>query len=48
MSIFLKKNMKIKNLNTDFVKKMVFHMGLIELISYWKATCSKNVIIKWT
>ena len=42
----LKKNMKIKNLNTDFVKKMVFHMGLIELISYWKATCSKNVIIK--
>ena len=42
----LKKNMKIKDLNTDFVKKLVFHMGLIELISYWKATCSKNVIIK--
>ena len=42
----LKKNMKIKNLNTDFVKKLVFHMGLIELISYWKATCSKEVIIK--
>ena len=42
----LKKNMKIKDLNTDFVKKLVFHMGLIELISYWKATCSKEVIIK--
>ncbi len=42
----LKKNMKIKELDNDFIKKLVFHMGMIELISYWKATCSKNVIIK--
>lgn len=27
-------------------KNAVFHIGLIELISYWKATCSPNVIIK--
>ena len=42
----LKKNMLLKNLNSDFVKKLVFHMGLIELISYWKAVCCPNVVIK--
>lgn len=31
---------------TEFTKYLIFHIGLIELISYWKATCSKNVIIK--
>ena len=30
----------------SFSKYLVFHIGLIELISYWKCTCSKNVIIK--
>ncbi len=30
----------------DFSKNLIFHVGLVELISYWKATCSKNVIIK--
>lgn len=42
----LKKNMKIKDIHTDFIRKLVFHMGMVELISYWKPTCSKNVIIK--
>ena len=27
-------------------KNIAFHIGLIELISYWKCTCSPNVIIK--
>ena len=31
---------------TEFTKYLIFHIGLVELISYWKATCSKNVIIK--
>lgn len=31
---------------TEFTEYLIFHIGLIELISYWKATCSKNVIIK--
>lgn len=31
---------------TDFSEYLIFHIGLVELISYWKATCSKNVIIK--
>lgn len=31
---------------TPFLKYLIFHIGLVELISYWKCTCSKNVIIK--
>ena len=42
----LKKDMKLRSLDSDKVKNMVFSMGLIELVSYWKATCSPKVIIK--
>ena len=42
----LKKNLNFKSLNTNYVQNMAFHIGLIELISYWKSTCSPNVIIK--
>ena len=42
----LKKNMKFKDINSVYSKNMVFHIGLIELISYWKTTCSPHVIIK--
>ena len=31
---------------TEYTKYLIFHIGLVELVSYWKATCSKNVIIK--
>ena len=31
---------------TPYIKYLIFHIGLVELISYWKCTCSKNVIIK--
>ena len=30
----------------DFTKYLIFNIGLVELISYWKCTCSKNVIIE--
>ncbi len=30
----------------DFLGKLVFHIGLIELVSYFKCTCSPNVEIK--
>lgn len=30
----------------DYLNNLIFHIGLVELVSYWKATCSKNVIIK--
>ena len=28
------------------IENIVFHIGMIELISYWKATCSPNILIK--
>ena len=30
----------------DFSKYLIFHIGLVELISYWKCVCPKKVIIK--
>ncbi len=42
----LKKKFNFKDINNKYVQNMVFHIGLIELISYWKCTCSPNVIIK--
>ena len=41
-----KKNIKNQNINSDFVNYLVFHIGLVELISYWKCCCPKNVEIK--
>ena len=42
-----KKNyIKLSTENNITAKKLAFHIGLIELISYWKCTCSKKVIIK--
>ncbi|MCF8367368.1 MAG: hypothetical protein K9H16_16385, partial [Bacteroidales bacterium] len=36
----------INNINEEDLQNLVFHIGLIELISYWKASCSPTVIIK--
>lgn len=33
-------------LNDSYLKSLIFHIGLIEVISYVKATCSPNIIIK--
>lgn len=35
----------IKSIN-DIDNYFIFHIGMIELISYWKCTCSPNIIIK--
>lgn len=42
----LKKDLKWKDINSKYAQNMVFNIGLIELISYWKSTCSPQVIIK--
>ncbi|MBR2588465.1 MAG: hypothetical protein IKD77_04580 [Bacilli bacterium] len=42
----LKSNLNIDNKLIQNCNNAIFHIGLIELISYWKATCSPNVIIK--
>lgn len=41
-----KKNMPFKSIDNTYVRNMVFHIGLIELISYWKCTCALKVIIR--
>lgn len=33
------------NINKEYVDKLAFNIGLLELISYWKATTSHNVLI---
>ncbi len=32
--------------NIDNLEKMIFSLGMVELISYWKVVCPKNVIVR--
>lgn len=41
-----KKYILNQNMDNNLFKNLIFHIGLIELVSYFKCTCSKNVIIK--
>jgi len=34
-----------KDLNKEYINKLAFNIGMLELVSYWKLTCSKNVNI---
>lgn len=34
------------NIDNSFFRNLVFHIGMVELVSYFKCTCSPNVIIK--
>lgn len=45
-SRILKKQLEFKSIDSKYAKNMAFHTGLIELISYWKSTCSPKIIIK--
>lgn len=36
----------IVNSDYNYISYMAFNIGLVELISYWKCTCSPNVIIE--
>ena len=42
----LKKDFKFKDINSDLIKNIVFNLGMIEAISYFKATCSPQFFIK--
>lgn len=42
----LKKDFCFRNINSNLVKNMVFNLGMIEAISYFKATCSPQFVIK--
>lgn len=42
----LKKDFKWKNLKSKILENIVFNLGMVEAISYFKATCSPNFQIK--
>ena len=52
--IFFKPKIVIENINKTKIEKvgesvlnnLIFQLGLIEMLSYWKATCSKEIEIK--
>lgn len=45
--IFPKKgNTQIKWSEDPLMKKMIFSLGMVELVSYWKITCSPQVVIE--
>ena len=35
-----------ENLNEAEIETLVFHIGMVELISYWKCCCPKDLVIK--
>ncbi|MBQ6840730.1 MAG: hypothetical protein IJO63_01255 [Bacilli bacterium] len=41
-----KKYIKNPSINKDFLNDLLFHVGLVELVSYWKCAMCENVIIK--
>ena len=41
-----KKDFKWQNVKSEKAKKIVFYLGMVEAISYFKATCSPNFHIK--
>ena len=42
----VKKNYIKNNIDNSILNNLVFHIGLVEMISYYKATLSKNIIIE--
>lgn len=44
--IIPKSIIKRNDIDNDFFNYLVFHIGVIELISYYKSVCAKNIVIK--
>ena len=39
-------NTQVKWNEDPLMKKMIFSLGMVELVSYWKITCSPQVVIE--
>ena len=46
LQIPLNPSSNIEKLKPQLLDNLIFHMGMVELISYWKAACSPEIIIK--
>jgi UDP-N-acetyl-alpha-D-muramoyl-L-alanyl-L-glutamate epimerase len=45
VKILLRRFNDLDSLEISDLNNLVFHIGMVEMISYWKATCSKKVIV---
>ena len=39
-------SLDVSNLDRSTIENFIFHLGLIEMVSYWKATCSPKIEIR--
>jgi hypothetical protein len=46
IQIPLKSIIKSQNITNSNLKNIVFHIGMVELLSYWKAACPRQILIK--
>jgi hypothetical protein len=46
IQIPLKTFANFDNLSDEKLRNFIFHIGMVELISYWKAACPKEMVIK--
>ena len=37
---------RLARLDLSVLENLVFHLGLIEMVSYWKATCSPRIVVQ--
>src|SRR5579872_252832 len=37
---------QLDKLDISVLENFIFHVGLVEMISYWKSTCSPNIEVK--
>lgn len=37
---------RLNQIGEEILNNLVFHLGLIEILSYWKTTCSPEIVIK--
>lgn len=45
-AMFFPDHGRFRVLNNELMQTMAFHIGMVELISYWKAFCSPRILIK--
>ena len=46
MEIPLRDFYDVENLPEEMVENLVFHIGMVELVSYWKAACPPRVVVR--
>lgn len=42
----LKKHLDFKSIDSAVVRNLVFQIGMVELVSYWKASCAPKVVVQ--